>query len=304
MAIYKNITELVGNTPLVALSRFAPKQNILAKVEFFNPAGSVKDRAALKMLTAAEETGALKPNSIIIEPTSGNTGIALAAMAAYKGYKVILTMPDTMSIERRNLLTAYGAQIVLTEGRLGMTGAVEKAKELAAQHENSFIPGQFDNPENAKAHFETTGPEIWTDTDGKVDIFVAGVGTGGTLTGTGQYLKSKNKNIQIVAVEPFDSPLLSEGKSGAHGLQGIGANFVPTVLDTGIYDETVTVKTEEAYKAAKALVQTEGLIVGISSGAALHAATIIADRPENAGKTVVVLLPDTGERYLSTDAFK
>ncbi len=304
MAIYKNITELVGNTPLVALSRFAPKQKIFAKVEFFNPAGSAKDRAALKMLTAAEETGALKPNSIIIEPTSGNTGIALAAMAAYKGYKVILTMPDTMSIERRNLLTAYGAQIVLTEGRLGMTGAVEKAKELAAQHENSFIPGQFDNPENAKAHFETTGPEIWTDTDGNVDIFVAGVGTGGTLTGTGKYLKSKNKNIQIVAVEPFDSPLLSEGKSGAHGLQGIGANFVPTVLDTDIYDEIVTVKTEEAYKAAKALVQTEGLLVGISSGAALHAATIIADRPENAGKTVVVLLPDTGERYLSTDAFK
>ncbi len=304
MAIYKNITELVGNTPLVALSRFAPQKNILAKVEFFNPAGSVKDRAALKMLTIAEEAGTLTPDSIIIEPTSGNTGIALAAIAAYKGYKVILTMPDTMSIERRNLLAAYGAQIVLTEGHLGMTGAVEKAKKLAAQYKNSFIPGQFENPENANGHFETTGPEIWADTNGKVDIFVAGVGTGGTLTGTGKYLKAQNPDIQIVAVEPFDSPLLSEGKSGPHGLQGIGANFVPRLLDKNIIDEIVTVKTEHAYEKAKQLAQTEGLLVGISSGAALHAATVIAEKAENAGKTIVVLLPDTGERYLSTGAFK
>ena len=304
MALYKNITELVGNTPLVQLSHFAPSANLLAKVEFFNPAGSVKDRAALKMLEDAEKSGKLQPGSIIIEPTSGNTGIGIAAMAAYKGYKVILTMPETMSIERRNLLAAYGAEIVLTEGSKGMNGAVEKAMALSKQYENSFIAGQFDNPANAQAHYETTGPEIWADTEGKVDIFVAGVGTGGTLTGTGKYLKEKNPSIQIVAVEPYDSPLLSEGRAGAHGLQGIGANFVPTLLDRGIYDEIITVQTEEAFQAARNLVQTEGLLVGISSGAALHAAKLLADRPENKGKTIVALLPDTGERYLSTDLFK
>ncbi|MBQ4160158.1 MAG: cysteine synthase A, partial [Clostridia bacterium] len=264
----------------------------------------VKDRAALKMLEDAEKSGKLQPGSIIIEPTSGNTGIGIAAMAAYKGYKVILTMPETMSIERRNLLAAYGAEIVLTEGSKGMNGAVEKAMALSKQYENSFIAGQFDNPANAQAHYETTGPEIWADTEGKVDIFVAGVGTGGTLTGTGKYLKEKNPSIQIVAVEPYDSPLLSEGRAGAHGLQGIGANFVPTLLDRGIYDEIITVQTEEAFQAARNLVQTEGLLVGISSGAALHAAKLLADRPENKGKTIVALLPDTGERYLSTDLFK
>lgn len=304
MPIYKNITKLVGRTPLVALSRFAPDANLLAKVEFFNPAGSVKDRAALYMLEAAEKSGKLRPGSVIIEPTSGNTGIGIAAIAAYKGYKVILTMPETMSIERRNLLAAYGAEIVLTEGSKGMNGAVEKANELARQYENSFIAGQFENPANAQAHYETTGPEIWTDTEGNVDIFVAGVGTGGTLTGVGRYLKEKNPSIRIVAVEPFDSPLLSEGCAGAHELQGIGANFVPTLLDREIYDDIITVKTEEAYAAARKLVQTEGLLVGISSGAALHAATHLAARPENKGKTIVALLPDTGERYLSTELFK
>lgn len=304
MPIYKNITELVGHTPLVALTRFAPDKQILAKVEFFNPAGSVKDRAALKMIETAEANGQLRPGSIIIEPTSGNTGIGIAAIAAYKGYKVILTMPETMSIERRKLLAAYGAEIVLTEGSKGMNGAVEKASELAKQYENSFIAGQFDNPANAQAHYETTGPELWADTEGKIDIFVAGVGTGGTLTGIGRYLKEKNPNIQIVAVEPFDSPLLSEGRAGAHGLQGIGANFVPSLLDCDIYDEIITVKTEEAYASAKKLVQTEGLLVGISSGAALHAAQILAKRTENKNKTIVALLPDTGERYLSTDLFK
>lgn len=304
MPIYKNITELVGNTPLVALERFAPEKYILAKLECLNPAGSVKDRAALYMLQAAEQSGKLKPGSVIIEPTSGNTGIGIAAIAAYKGYKVILTMPETMSLERRNLLAAYGAEIVLTEGSKGMTGAVEKANELAARYENSFIAGQFENPANAEAHYKTTGPEIWADAEGKIDIFVAGVGTGGTLTGTGRYLKEQNPAIQIVAVEPYDSPLLSEGRAGAHGLQGIGANFVPDLLDREIYDEICMVKTEEAYAAAKKLVQTEGLLVGISSGAALHAATLLAARPENEGKTIVALLPDTGERYLSTELFK
>ncbi len=304
MNIYKNITELVGATPLVALTKYAPGSKILAKVEFFNPAGSVKDRAALKMLEDAEQSGRLKPGSVIIEPTSGNTGIGIAAIAAYKGYKVILTMPETMSIERRSLLAAYGAEIVLTEGALGMNGAVAKATELAQKYENSFIPGQFDNPANAQAHYETTGPELWADTEGKIDIFVAGVGTGGTLTGTGRFLKEKNPDIQIVAVEPYDSPLLSEGRAGAHGLQGIGANFVPSLLDREIYDEIITVKTEQAYAAAKKLVASEGLLVGISSGAALHAAQVLADRPENAGKTIVALLPDTGERYLSTELFK
>ena len=304
MPIYNNITELVGHTPLVSLAHFAPDKHILAKVEFFNPAGSVKDRAALYMLRAAEENGLLKPDSVIIEPTSGNTGIGIAAIAAYKGYKVILTMPETMSAERRKLLAAYGAEIVLTEGSKGMNGAVEKANELAKQYKNSFIAGQFDNPANAQAHYETTGPEIWADTGGKVDIFVAGVGTGGTLTGIGKYLKEKNPNIQIVAVEPYDSPLLSEGRAGAHGLQGIGANFVPTLLDRGIYDKIITVKTEEAFQAARDLVQSEGLLVGISSGAALHAAKLLAARPENKNKTIVALLPDTGERYLSTDLFK
>lgn len=304
MKIYNNITELVGATPLVTLAKYAPGRNILAKVEFFNPAGSVKDRAALKMLEDAEKSGKLKPDSVIIEPTSGNTGIGIAAIAAYKGYKVILTMPETMSVERRNLLAAYGAKIVLTEGSKGMNGAVEKANELAQEYENSFIPGQFDNPSNAQAHYETTGPEIWADTDGIIDIFVAGVGTGGTITGTGRYLKEKNPDIQIVAVEPYDSPLLSEGRAGAHGLQGIGANFVPSLLDREIYDEILPVKTEEAYSAAKKLIASEGLLVGISSGAALHAAQVLANRPENEGKTIVALLPDTGERYMSTELFK
>ncbi len=304
MALYDNITALVGNTPLVWLTAFAPEAKLLAKVEFFNPAGSVKDRVALKMLEDAEQNGKLKPGSIIIEPTSGNTGIGIAAIAAYKGYKVILTMPDTMSAERRNLLAAYGAEIVLTEGKLGMTGAIEKANALAAQYENSFIPCQFENTSNAQAHYESTGPEIWQDTNGQVDIFVAGVGTGGTLTGTGKFLKEKNPAVQIIAVEPFDSPLLSAGHAGPHGLQGIGANFIPSVLDQNIYDEIIPVKTEEAYAAARKLVATEGLLVGISAGAALHAALKLSERPENKDKNIVVLLPDTGERYLSTDLFK
>lgn len=308
MKICKNITELIGNTPLMELENFGKLNNLkatlLTKLELFNPAGSVKDRVALAMLSDAEKQGLIKEGSVIIEPTSGNTGIGLAAVAAVRGYRVILTMPDTMSVERRNLLSAYGAEIVLTEGAKGMTGAVEKAEELAKEIEGSFIPGQFVNPENPKVHFDTTGPEIWNDTDGTVDIFVAGIGTGGTLSGTGKYLKSKNPDIKIVGVEPASSPLLTEGRAGAHGLQGIGANFVPETLDTDIYDEVITITEEQAYEAGRTLAKTEGILVGISAGAAVSAAVILAKRPENKGKTIVALLPDTGDRYLSTPLFK
>lgn len=307
MKIYRQITELVGNTPLLELVNYSKDEGLpatlLAKLECFNPAGSAKDRVGLKMILDAEEKGVLKPGSTVIEPTSGNTGIGLASAAAARGYKVVLTMPETMSIERRNLLKAYGAEIILTEGKLGMSGAVEKAEELAKTIPNSFIAGQFYNPVNPKVHYETTGPEIWRDTDGKVDIFVAGVGTGGTVSGVGKYLKEQNKSIKIVAVEPFDSPLLSKGVAGPHGIQGIGANFVPENLDRGVIDEIMTVKTEEAFAAGKKMARLEGVLVGISSGAALHAAKMLALRPENKDKTIVVLLPDTGERYLSTPMF-
>ncbi len=308
MKIFKSLTELIGNTPLIETKNYNVANNLqaklLAKLEYFNPAGSVKDRVAAKMIDDAEKNGKLKPGATIIEPTSGNTGIGLAAIAAAKGYKVILTMPDTMSVERISLLRAYGAELVLTEGERGMTGAIEKANELAESIPGSFIAGQFTNRANPAAHYETTGPEIWDDTDGKVDIFVAGVGTGGTLSGTGRYLKEKNPNVKIVAVEPASSPLLSRGYSGAHGLMGIGANFVPDTLDTAIYDEIIAVTEDEAYSAGRMLVNTEGILVGITSGAALHAATLLALRPENAGKVIVALLPDTGERYLSTPMFK
>ncbi len=305
MKIYEKITDLIGNTPLLKLSAFAHgvDAQILAKLEYFNPAGSVKDRAALKMLDEAEARGLVNKDTIIIEPTSGNTGIGLAAVSAVRGYKVILTMPETMSIERRKLLSAYGAEIVLTDGKFGMSGAIEKAREMAADIPNSFIPGQFENMANPMAHFETTGPEIWADTDGKVDIFVACVGTGGTLSGTGKYLKEKNPDIKIVAVEPSNSPVLSGGKAGAHKIQGIGAGFVPDTLNTEIYDEIITVSDEDALKSGRQMAKTEGALVGISSGAALFAAREIAKRVENKGKTVVVLLPDTGERYLSSEMF-
>lgn len=304
MNIYKNITELIGKTPLVELTKFnETSATVLAKLEYFNPAGSVKDRAAVKMIEDAENQGTIKKGSVIIEPTSGNTGIGLAAVAAYKGYKVILTMPETMSIERRKLLKAYGAEIVLTDGSKGMNGAIEKANELSKEILGSIVMGQFTNPSNAKAHYITTGPEIWEDTDGKIDIFVAGVGTGGTITGIGEYLKSKNPDIKIVAVEPFDSPYLSEGKAGSHGLQGIGAGFVPEILNTDVYDEIIKVKTTEAYEMSKKLAKTEGYLVGITSGAALFAAEELAKREENKGKVIVALLPDTGDRYLSTEMF-
>lgn len=305
MKIYNNASELVGNTPLVRFSGFSKDcgAQILAKLEYMNPAGSAKDRVGKEMLEAALADGRITEKSVIIEPTSGNTGIGIASFAAQKGMKVIITMPETMSVERRKLLAAYGAELVLTDGAKGMTGAIAKAEEIAAETEGSFIPAQFDNPDNAAAHYKTTGPEIWADTDGKVDIFVAGVGTGGTITGTGRYLKEKNPDIKIIAVEPADSPFLSEGRAGAHGLMGIGAGFVPKILDTEIYDEIVTVTTEEAYAAAKKTVKTEGILVGISSGAALHAAQLVASRPENSGKNIVVLLPDGGERYLSTTMF-
>lgn len=295
MNIYKNFTDLIGNTPLLKLRN----SNILAKLEFFNPAGSAKDRVAFSMINAAEEKGILKQGSVIIEPTSGNTGVGLAAVAATKGYKVILTMPDTMSSERRNLLKAYGAELVLTEGTRGMQGAVDKAIELSKSYKNSFIPSQFDNPANPAVHYRTTGPEIWNDTDGKVDIFVAGVGTGGTLSGVGEFLKSKNPNIKIIAVEPSASPLLTNGMAGPHKIQGIGANFVPNNLNTDIYDEIITVSDDDAVSSAKYLAKNEGLLVGISSGAAYFAATELSKRPENADKTIVALFPDTGERYLS-----
>lgn len=305
--ISKSLTELIGKTPLLELSNYETKNGIpakiVAKLEYFNPGGSVKDRIALAMIDDAEQRGILKKGSVIIEPTSGNTGIGLASVAAARGYRIIITMPETMSVERRILMRAYGAEIVLTEGSKGMNGAIAKAKELAAITPNSFIPGQFDNPANPEIHRATTGPEIWEDTDGKVDIFVAGAGTGGTVTGVGEYLKSKNPNVKIVVVEPADSPVLSEGRPGAHKIQGIGPGFVPSVLNTKVYDEIIPVKNEDAFATAREIGREEGLLVGISSGAAAWAATELAKRPENAGKTIVVLLPDTGERYLSTALF-
>lgn len=307
MKIYKKTTELIGNTPLLELGNYEKahglEATILAKLEYLNPAGSVKDRIARAMLDDAESRGLLKPGSVIIEPTSGNTGIGLAAVAAARGYRIILTMPETMSVERRSLLRAYGAELVLTEGAKGMKGAIAKAQELAAQTENSFIPGQFMNPANPRAHRETTGPEIWRDTDGKVDIFVAGVGTGGTVTGVGEYLKAQNPAVRIVAVEPAGSPVLSGGASGPHKIQGIGAGFVPDTLNRAVLDEILPVENEDAFAAGRELARREGVLAGISSGAALHAATVLAKRPENRGKMIVVLLPDTGDRYLSTPLF-
>ena len=305
--IYKGTLGLIGNTPLVEVvnieKELGLEATLLVKLEYFNPAGSVKDRIAKAMIEDAEEKGLLKEGSVIIEPTSGNTGIGLASIAASKGYRIILTMPETMSVERRNILKAYGAEIVLTEGAKGMKGAIEKAKELAETTENSFIPSQFTNPANPAYHRATTGPEIWADTDGKVDIFVAGVGTGGTVTGVGQYLKSQNPDVKVVAVEPAGSPVLSQGKAGAHKIQGIGAGFVPETLDTKVYDEIITVENEDAFKTGRDIARSEGVLVGISSGAAVWAATELAKRPENKGKTIVALLPDTGERYLSTPMF-
>lgn len=307
MTVYKKLTDLTGNTPLLELENFEKEQGakarIIAKLEYFNPAGSVKDRVAKAMIADAEEKGLLKEGSVIIEPTSGNTGIGLASVAAAKGYKIILTMPETMSVERRNLLRAYGAELVLTEGTKGMKGAIEKAKELAASIPGSFIPSQFTNPANPKVHFETTGPEIWNDTEGKVDIFVAGVGTGGTVSGTGKFLKSQNPNIKVVAVEPASSPVLSKGSAGPHKIQGIGAGFVPDTLDTDIYDEIIAVENEDALETGRNLAKKEGLLVGISSGAAVYAAGVLAKKEENKGKIIVVLLPDTGERYLSSPMF-
>lgn len=308
MRIYKNVMELIGGTPLMELSNIEKNEGlnakILAKLEYFNPAGSVKDRVAAAMITDAEEKGLLREGSVLIEPTSGNTGIGLASAAASKGYRLIITMPETMSVERRNLMKAYGAELVLTEGSKGMKGAIEKANELAAEISGSFIPSQFTNPANPAAHLKTTGPEIWEDSDGKIDIFVAGVGTGGTVSGVGAYLKSKNPDIRVVAVEPKDSPVLSEGKAGSHKIQGIGAGFVPETLNTDIYDEVITVDHSDAFALGKAAARTEGILVGISSGAALWAAVQLAKRPENAGKTIVALLPDSGERYLSTPMFE
>mgnify|MGYP001067525892 FL=1 len=307
MKVYEKITELIGKTPLLKLSNYIKNHSleadIYAKLEYFNPAGSVKDRIARAMIDDAEAKGLLKEGSVIIEPTSGNTGIGLASVGASRGYKVILTMPETMSVERRNLLKAYGAQLVLTDGTKGMKGAIEKANELAKETPGSFIPGQFVNPANPYVHRKTTGPEIWEDTDGQVDIFVAGVGTGGTLSGVGEYLKSKNPNVKVVAVEPAGSPVLSKGTPGPHKIQGIGAGFVPDTLDTKVYDEIITIENEEAFEAGRELARKEGVLVGISSGAAVAAATKLALRPENKGKKIVALLPDTGERYLSTPMF-
>jgi cysteine synthase A len=305
--IYRGFLDLIGNTPLVEVANLEKAYNLKAKVlvklEYRNPAGSVKDRIAQAMIEDAEKKGILKEGSVIIEPTSGNTGIGLAAIAAAKGYRAILTMPETMSVERRNILKAYGAEIVLTEGSKGMKGAIAKAEELAKEIEGSFIPGQFDNPANPKVHYETTGPEIWRDTDGKVDAFVAGVGTGGTVTGTGKYLKEQNPAVKVVAVEPASSPVLSQGKAGAHKIQGIGAGFVPKVLDTAVYDEIITVENDDAFAASKELTKKEGILTGISSGAALYAALQLAQRPEFEGKTIVALLPDSGDRYYSTPLF-
>ena len=305
--VYKSADQLIGKTPLLELTntekKLGLKATIIAKLEYFNPAGSVKDRIAKAMLDDAEKSGKLKPGSVIIEPTSGNTGIGLASVATARGYRIIIVMPETMSVERRQLMKAYGAELVLTEGAKGMKGAIAKAEELAAETPNSFIPGQFVNPANPEAHFLTTGPEIYEDTDGKVDIFVAGVGTGGTVTGVGKYLKSKNPNVKVVAVEPASSPVLSTGVAGSHKIQGIGAGFVPKVLDTTIYDEIITVTNEDAFATGKLIGKNEGVLVGISSGAAVWAAIELAKRPENAGKNIVVLLPDTGDRYLSTPLF-
>lgn len=307
MKVAEKITDLIGGTPLLKLTNYSEEKSlqatVLAKLEYFNPAGSVKDRIAKAMIEDAEAKGLLKKGSVIIEPTSGNTGIGLAAAAASRGYKIILTMPETMSVERRNLLKAYGAELVLTEGSKGMKGAIEKADELAASTPDSFIPGQFVNPANPEMHFKTTGPEIWADTNGKVDIFVAGVGTGGTVSGAGNFLKSKNPNVKVVAVEPASSPVLSKGTSGPHKIQGIGAGFVPDTLDTKVYDEIIPVENEDAFATGRLLARKEGLLVGISSGAAVWAATQLALRPENKGKIIVALLPDTGERYLSTPMF-
>ncbi len=305
--IYGNIAELIGRTPLLELKNYSDSKNlgakIIAKLEYFNPAGSVKDRIAKAMIEDAEEKGLLKEGSVIIEPTSGNTGIGIASVGTSKGYKVIIVMPETMSVERRNLIKAYGAEVVLTEGAKGMRGAIDKASELAQATVNSFIPSQFTNVSNPETHKNTTGPEIWEDTDGNVDIFVAGVGTGGTISGVGEYLKSKNPNIKIVAVEPAGSPVLSKGKPGAHKIQGIGAGFIPDTLNTKVYDEIITIENEDAFSTSREIAKTEGFLVGISSGAATYAATELARRPENAGKNIVVLLPDTGERYLSTNLF-
>jgi len=307
MKVYNKITDIIGNTPLLKLSNYIEdnklEADIFAKLEYFNPAGSVKDRIAKAMIDEAEAKGIIKSGAVIIEPTSGNTGIGLASVAASRGYKIILTMPETMSVERRNLLKAYGAELVLTDGAKGMKGAIEKANELAEQTTNSFIPSQFKNPANPEIHVRTTGPEIWEDTDGKVDIFVAGVGTGGTLSGVGKYLKSKNPNVKVVAVEPAGSPVLSKGTPGPHKIQGIGAGFVPDTLDTEIYDEIITVENDDAFATGRTLAKNEGVLVGISSGAAVWAATELAKRPENKGKVIVALLPDTGERYLSTPMF-
>ena len=306
--IYKNIEELIGKTPLLELTHLEEIHNldakVLAKVEFLNPGGSAKDRVAKKMVEDAEAKGLLKAGATIIEPTSGNTGIGLAVMAAARGYRAIIVMPDSMSMERRLLMSAFGAELVLTEGAKGMAGAIAKAEELAKEIPGAFIPGQFDNPANPQAHYETTGPEIYEDTDGKVDIFVAGIGTGGTITGVGRYLREKNPDVQSIGVEPASSPLLTEGRAGSHGLQGIGANFVPSILDTKLYNEIITVTEEAAYAAGREVAQKEGLLVGISAGAAIHAALEVAKRPENKGKNIVVLLPDTGDRYLSTPMFQ
>lgn len=307
MKIYTSVDQLIGKTPLLELTNIEKelelKAKIYGKLEYFNPAGSVKDRVAKAMIEDAEKKGILKENSVIIEPTSGNTGIGLAAVGAARGYRVIIIMPDSMSVERQKLMTAYGAELILTDGKEGMSGAIKKAEELSKEIPDSFIAGQFVNPANAKAHFDTTGPEIWGDTDGNVDIFIAGIGTGGTITGTGEFLKSKNSNIKVVGIEPKDSPLLSGGNAGPHGLQGIGANFVPKILNTNIYDELITVSTEDAYNASRLMGKTEGILVGISSGAALHGAIKLAMMNENEGKNIVVLLPDTGDRYLSTELF-